>query len=365
MNAFLIGLLTVLRPAYAGPIDDCTESAHEWVDALERDGCPTLERYRTAAITGCKDIPEDDWTRGQKMARKVIFQECGPSNKGFPGVQATLADGTTSSRCSEMLHLLQDGTSEDAADFQTNMGVDRMMVAVGAALFACHAPNEIDLCVLPASLHTPEGQIIQRRDGCEALKNPPLDSTMRRLVWSSGLLPVRPEERIEELNALLLEQEAGRVQRAEEEKRFHLEREAEVVRAQALSEQCMRLPGEMTTAEQTEEAASACEELDALWRGEDTVRKDLEASGSIAQRYKDQLKGKVLNAQSLNAGDPVRVAGRPTVLEDRRRDLIRIEFDALISSDTNAAEKMLEKYRALMGPEWAAESVDRLLANGG
>jgi hypothetical protein len=365
MNAFLIGLLTAMSQVYAGPTEDCSHSADEWFNALEGAGCPNLERYRTAALTGCKDIPEDNWSREKKMARKVILQDCAPSPKGFPGAQATLADGTTSSRCSEMILLLHDETPGNSMEFKADMGVDRMMIAVGAGLFACHAPNEIDLCGLPSSVQTPEGQIIERRTACESLKNPPIDSTMRRLVWASGLLPVQPEERIVQLDELLVEQEAARVQHATEEKRFHIEREAEVVRARTLSDQCMQLPGEMTSAEQTEKAAEACSELEALWRGEDRVRKELETTGAIAARYKEQLNGKVLNAESLNAGDPVRVAGRPTVLEERRKDLIRLEFDALISSDTAAAEKLLEKYRALMGPEWAAEAVDRLLANGG
>jgi len=364
MNALLLGLLTVLGPTYAGPIEDCTESANRWIDTLEGAGCPNLERYRSAAIIGCKDIPEDSWSRGQKMARKAILQDCAPSKNGFPGAQATLTNGNTSSRCSEMMQLLHSDTPADSGEFQTTMGVDRMMVSIGAALFACHAPNKIDLCVLPSSVQTPEGQLIERRDACKALETPPLDTMMHRMVLSSGLLPVQPQERMAELDALLVEQEAARVQHAQEEERFHLERAEEVVRARDLSEQCMQLPGEMTTAEHTELAAQACEELEALWKGEDSVRKELENTGAIAARYKKQLNGKVLNAESLNAGDPVRVAGRPTVLEERRKDLIKSEFERLISTDTAAAEKLLEKYRALMGPEWAAEAVDRLLANG-
>jgi len=264
-----------------------------------------------------------------------------------------------------MVQLLHSDEAVDPKTIQLNMGVDWMMVAVGSALFACHAPNEIDLCVLPTSTKTPEGQIKLRLQACEGLLNPPLDSNMTHWVIDSGLLPVNPETRIAELTAILSEQEAERIQHAEEEERFHVEREAEVLRARTLSEQCMLLPGEMTTAEQTEQAANACQELEALWRGEDSVRKSLEASGAIAQRYKEQLNGKVLNAASLNAGDPARVASRPTVLEERRRDLVRTEFDALITTDTAAAETLLEKYRELMGPEWAAEAVDQLLANGG
>ena len=130
---------------------------------------------------------------------------------------------------------------------------------------------------------------MERRGASEALGNPPLDSTMKRLVWESDLLPVLPEERIAQYNQMLLEQEEARVQHAAEDTRFHLEREAEVVRARNFSDQCMLLPGEMTTIEQTEQAAAACQELSALWRGEDAVRKELEATGAIAQRYKDQL----------------------------------------------------------------------------
>ncbi len=364
MKAFLIGILAGATPSFAGPIEDCNESANAWIDTLEGAGCPNLERYRTAALNGCSDIPEDGWTRAQKSTRKAILNDCSPSKKGFPGAQATLPDGSTSSRCSELLQLLHEGTSAHTESPKPDMGVDRMMVAVGTALFACHAPNEIDLCGLPSSTQTPEGQIKERRAACEGLLDPPLDSAMKRLVWESGLLPVRPEERIAEYNQMLVEQEEARVQHAAEETRFHLEREAEVVRARTLSDQCMTLPGDMTTIEQTEQAATACQELAALWRGEDTVRKELEATGAIAQRYKDRLNGKVLNAESLNAGDPARVTARPAVLEERRRDLIRKEFEALILTDTDAAEKLLENYRALMGPDWAAEAIDRLLANG-
>ena len=88
----------------------------------------------------------------------------------------------------------------------------------------------------------------------------------------------------------------------------------------------MKIPGDMQTATETVTAADACRELEALWRGEDTTRKELEASGAIAPRYAKQLRGKVLNAESLNAADPKRVASRPTILEERRVTLVDIGF---------------------------------------
>ena len=111
-------------------------------------------------------------------------------------------------------------------------------------------------------------------------------------------------------------------------------------------------------------AAEACSELQALWTGEDTVRKELETSGALAERYAKQLVGKVLNAESLNAGDPTRVASRPAVLEERRMALVQVEFDQLIEHDPNAAEKLVDTYRELMGPDWTAEALDQLLAAG-
>ena len=126
----------------------------------------------------------------------------------------------------------------------------------------------------------------------------------------------------------------------------------------------MKLPGDMSTAAETVTAAKACAELEALWIGEDTVRKELEASGALAERYAKQLAGKVLNAESLNAGDPKRVASRPAVLEERRIALVNAEFAQLIKQDPGAAEKLVDTYRNLMGPDWTAEALDQLLAAG-
>ena len=362
MNALLIAIYLVSRPVLAGPIEDCVDGADVWFEALQRDGCPSLERYHSAAIDGCRTTPEDGWTRTQKTARKAIFKDCKPGKKGFPGAQDTLPDGSTSSRCSELMQLVQG--VETGLPTQTKWGVDRMVAATSAALFACHAPNDIDLCLLPSTIQTPSGHIEQRRDACARLKNPPLDTYMRKLAWDSGLMRVEPQQQVEQLNALLVAQEEARLLHKKEEERFQTEREEEVVRARDLSDRCMKLPGDMTTANETVIAADACQELEALWRGEDTIRKELEASGALAARYAEQLRGKVLNADSLNAADPKRVASRPTILEERRIALVDSEFKQLIESSPSEAEKLLDTYRDLMGPEWTAEAQDQLLATG-
>ena len=364
MNAMMIGLLALALPASAGPSTDCTDGAIAWFEGLARDGCPTLDHYLRAAVEGCQAIPEDGWTRTQKTARKAILSDCRPTPKGFPGAQATLPDGKTSSRCSELLRLVQGVETDTVEPAETTWGIDRMMAATSSAIFACHAPNKIDLCKLPTTLQTPAGHIEQRRDACAGLSNPPLDSTMRILATNSGLLPVDAEARIAEFNQLLKDQEATREQRKMEDERFQAERVAEVERARQLSDQCMKLPGDMGTAAETVTAAEACAELEALWKGADAVRQELESSGALAERYAKQLVGKVLNAESLNAGDPTRVASRPAVLEERRMALVQVEFDLLIEQDPDAAEKLVDTYRELMGPEWTAEALDQLLAAG-
>ena len=364
MNALVVGLLALSLPVSAGPMEDCVSRAHDWFDGLAGSGCPTMDRYLTAAVDGCRSMPEDGWSRTQKTARKAILSDCKPTKKGFPGAQATLADGNTSSRCSELLRLVQGLEGDRIEPAETAWGIDRMMAATSSAIFACHAPNEIDLCRLPTSVQTPAGQIEQRRKACTQLDAPPLDSTMRILAANSGLLPVNASERIAAFDQLLKDQEDARAQRKIEDERFQAERTAEVERARQLSDQCMKLPGDMNTAAETVTAAAACSELQALWKGADTVRKDLEASGSLAERYAKQLVGKVLNAESLNAGDPKRVASRPAVLEERRMALVNAEFDQLIQQDPSAAEKLVDTYRALMGPDWTAEALDQLLAAG-
>jgi len=362
MNALLTAILFTSMPVSAGYAEDCSDGAHAWFEHLAASGCPTLDTYKTAAIEGCRTSPDEGWTRAQKAARKAILNDCQPSTKGFPGAEATLPDGTTSGRCSEMLRIVQG--VETAVPAETVWGIDRMMASISTALFACHAPNEIDLCLLPSSIQTPAGQIDQRKEACESLHSPPLDTFMKELAWTSGLMPVIPAVRIKELEALLVAQKEEREQRAREDERFHAERAAEVERARQLSEQCMVLPGDMNSPEETVIAADACRELEALWRGEDTVRKELESSGALADRYAKQLQGKVLNAESLNAADPKRVASRPAVLDERRVALVGAEFDELIQHDPEAAEKLMEKHRTLMGPDWTAEALDQLLATG-
>ena len=362
MNALVIAIYVSAQPVMAGPAEDCVHGADAWLEALQSAGCPSLERYRSAAIEGCRATPDDGWSRTQKTARKAILSDCKPGKKGFPGAQATLADGRTSSRCSELLQLVQ--ASEIFTPTETIWGIDRMVAATSAALFACHAPNDIDLCLLPSSIQTPAGQIEQRREACARLDNPPLDTYMRKLARDSGLMRVDAEQRIKNLTALLKEQEEARILHQKEEERFHAEREAEVERARNLSDLCMKIPGDMKTAKETVIAADACKELEALWRGEDTIRKELEASGAIASRYAKQLNGKVLNAESLNAAEPKRVASRPTILEERRVSLVDAEFQELIATNPNEAEKLVDNYRDLMGPEWTAEALDQLLAAG-
>ena len=164
MNALMIGLFVLSGPVLAGPADDCVNGAHSWFDSLASEGCPVLDKFRTAAVKGCREMPEEGWTRPMKSARKAILDDCKPNKKGFPGSHAQLPDGTTSSRCSELIKLVQN--VEGNAPAEPAWGIDHMMAAVSTGVFVCHAPDDLDLCLLSSQIQTPTGQIEQRREAC-------------------------------------------------------------------------------------------------------------------------------------------------------------------------------------------------------
>ena len=104
---------------------------------------------KPGTLPQCSDRRMSSHSRGwlgslPKTARKAILSDCKPGKKGFPGAQATLADGSTSSRCSELLQLVQ--SSDTATPTETIWGIDRMVAATSVALFACTHPT-VSICV--------------------------------------------------------------------------------------------------------------------------------------------------------------------------------------------------------------------------
>ena len=362
MFGITIGFLLLVPGVFAGPAADCKEAANAWIDGLKPAGCPPLSRYRIAATTACQAIPDDGWTRGSKSARKTLLRDCAPTMEGFPGARATREDGRTLSHCSEMI-LLMRGVEADAPTITTStVGVDGMVAAVGAALFACTQPELITSCRLPVSIHTDAEKLKKQMTDCQALLSPPFDTTMRSLVWNSGLLPIDPDVQARHIEEILAEQQRLKEQREQELQNFKEARANELTRAQTLAATCMAMPGDMKTPEDVDAAHTACEELAALWTGKDAVRQDLEAQGVLAEQYRSRLDGKVLNGESLNVADAKRVEARPAVLVTRKADIIKEQFQALIMTDPIAAEALIEKYRADLDPEWLADALDQILA---
>jgi|GEM_PF-5212866 len=362
MLSMMLAIIASSAAVHAAPVDDCVEAATNWIAGIQAEQCPPLFRYENAAVEACRAMPEDGWTRTKKSARKALLRDCAPSSKGFPGAKAELKDGRTLSHCSEMILMIRGMSADDAPPTDTTMGVDRMAVSVGAALFACTTPDAIAKCRLPFSLHTDATRLEEQAAACDAIETPPFDTVMRAMVWGSGLLPVEPEKNAAAIRAVLTEK--ARLQAIKEQALadFKAAREEEVGRAQALSDACMAIPGEMTLPTEADEAIVACEELLALWRGEDSVRKELEDSGRLAEEYRKRLDGKVLNAASLHVGDEARVKARPEALKVRRIDLIASHFETLMSSDIAAAETWIDTHREEMDPEWVADALDRVLA---
>ena len=357
-----LAIFALSAAVHAAPVDDCVEAATQWIAGIQTEQCPPLFRYENAAVDACRAMPEDGWSRSAKSARKALLRDCAPSSAGFPGAQAQRDNGRTLSHCSELI-LMMRGISADAdLPTDTTMGVDGMTAATGAALFACTTPDAIATCRMPFSLHTDTARLEEQVTACEAIAPPAFDSVMRSLVWNSGLLPVIPETRAAEIRAVLAEK--ARLQALKEKALadFKAARADEVGRAQALSDSCMAIPGEMTLPTEADTAIAACQELLALWRGEDTVRKELEESGVLADEYRKRLDGKVLNAASLHVADEARVMARPEALKVRRIALIASHFETLIATDVAAAEAWIDTYRDDMDPEWVADALDQVLA---
>jgi len=362
MIAMGFSFFLLFSSAWAGPVDDCQTAANAWIDGLKRTGCPPLSRYREAATKACNSIPEDGWNRTSKPARKRLLKECAPSLDGFPGVRAKRPDGRTISACSEMI-LMMRGLEVDAPTIESaTMGIDGMAAAVGAALFACTEPEMITNCRLPASIHTDGEKLKQQIEDCQAIQNPPFDTTMRSLIWNSGLIPVDPDKQTLHLEQLLTEQIRLKEKKEKELADFRQAREDELKRAQELAKICMATPGDMETADAVDQARSACIQLSDLWVGKDAVRQEIEAQGVLAEQYKSRLNGKVLNGESLNVADELRVAARPEILKTRKQDVVAIEFEALIKTDTAAAEALINKHRDDLDPEWLADAMDQILA---
>ena len=357
-----LAIIALSTAVHASPVDDCVEAASQWIAGIQAEQCPPLFRYESAALDACRMMPEDGWNRSAKSARRALLRDCAPSSEGFPGARAERADGRTLSHCSELI-LMMRGLSADAkTPADTTMGVDGMAVSVGAALFACTSPEAIAKCRMPFSLHTDTERLEEQLAACEAVETPAFDTVMRSLVWGSGLLPVDPEKNASAIRAVLAEK--ARLKALEEKALadFKAARADEVARAQALSDACMAIPGEMTLPTEAETAIAACEELLALWRGEDAVRRELEESGTLTEEYRKRLDGKVLNAASLHVADEARVTARPEALKIRRIDLIASHFETLIASDVAAAEAWVDTYRDDMDPEWVADALDQVLA---
>lgn len=362
MLVFLLAILATSTVTHAAPVDDCRAAANTWMDGLDSACDRPLSRYRNAALTACAAMPEDGWVRATKTARKALLRDCAPSVDGFPGVMATREDGRTLSHCSELILMMREHPADGPTITTTTIGIDTMVAAMGAAIFACTKPDQIAACRLPASIHTPEAALRERITACEAIQDPPFDTTMHSLVSNSGLTAVDPDTQAAYLRELVSEQIRIKAQKEKELADFQEAREAEVVRARELAAQCMVLPGEMTAIEQTDTATVACKELLALWKGADAIRVELEAQGVLADHYRTRLAGKVLNGDSLNAADELRVAGRPEVLLLRKQDLINTQFETLISTDPASAEQFVDTHREQMTPEWVAEALDQILA---
>ena len=362
MLTFILAIWATNPATASAPVDNCQSTANRWINGLSSAGCPPLSRYRNAAMTACTAIPEDGWTRARKAARKALLRDCTPNMDGFPGAQATHEDGRTLSHCSELLMMMAEHPPEAPTLSETTLGVDGMIVAVGAAVFACIDPTNIAACRHPASVHTPAEGLNERIAACKAIASPPFDTTMRSLIWNSGLVAVVPDAQMALLEGLVGEQARIKAQREREQADFKTARVDELERARTLAATCLAMPGEMNSVEETETASLACTELSALWLGEDTVRKSLEESGLLAEPYLSQLRGKVLNGDSYNAADESRVTGRPDILKTRAQDLIDIQFTTLIETDPAAAEAFLDKYRDQMDAEWVADALDQVLA---
>lgn len=362
MLSLSLAIIASSPAVHAGPVDDCVETATQWIAGIQAEQCPPLFRYENAAVDACRAMPEDGWTRSTKSARKALLRDCAPSASGFPGAQAQREDGSTLSHCSELILMMRGLSASDTPPTGTAMGVDGMAASVGAALFACTSPDAIATCRMPFSLHTDTVRLEEQAAACEAIEIPAFDTVMRSLVWGSGLLPVDPEQKAAEIRDVLAEKERLKALREKALADFQAEREAEVGRAQALSDACMAIPGEMILPTEAEAAVAACEELLALWRGEDSVRKELEANGTLAEEYRKRLDGKVLNAASLHVADEARVKARPEALKVRRIALIASHFETLMASDVAQAEAWIDTYRDDMDPEWVADALDQVLA---
>jgi hypothetical protein len=357
-----LAIWTLTPTLAASPVEDCRATANTWIDGLMSHGCPPLSRYRNAAMAACTTIDPEGWTRARKSARKALLRECAPTIEGFPGAMATLDDGRTLSHCSELLMMMREHPPEAEILTESTVGLDGMTAAVGAALFACLDPKNIAVCRLPASTHTPADIIKTRITACEAIENPPFDTTMKSLVWHSGLLAVDPSTQRGLLQNILTEQARLKAQREQALLDFKAARSAELDRAKNMANTCMMMPGEMNTVEETDAATEACTELLKLWRGEDRGRIELEASGRLAEPYLTRLKGKILNGDTYNVGDKSRIMSRPDVLKLRRINLVDLQFKALIETDVSAAEAWLTLHRDQMDPQWVANALDQVLA---
>ena len=362
MLSLTLAIIASTAAVNAAPVDDCVEAATSWIAGIQAEHCPPLFRYENAAVDACRAMPEDGWTRSTKSARKALLRDCTPSDAGFPGAKAQLKDGRTLSHCSELILMMRGLAADDAPPTETTMGVDGMAVSVGAALFACTTPEAIAKCRMPFSLHTDIARLEEQVLACDSVEPPAFDTVMRSLVWGSGLLPVDPEKRASEIRDVLAEKARLKALKEKALADFKVAREEEVGRAQALSDACMAIPGEMTLPTEADAAIAACDELLALWRGEDSVRQELESSGTLAEDYQKRLNGKVLNAASLHVADEARVTARPEALKVRRVALIASHFETLIASDVAAAEAWIDTYRDDMDPEWVADALDQVLA---
>ena len=362
MLSLTLAIIASTAPVNAAPVDDCVEAATSWIAGIQTEQCPPLFRYENAAVDACRAMPDDGWTRSTKSARKALLRDCAPSDAGFPGAKAKLNDGRTLSHCSELILMMRGLAADDAPPTETTMGVDGMAVSVGAALFACTTPEAIAKCRMPFSLYTDTARLEEQVLACDSVEPPAFDTVMRSLVWGSGLLPVEPEKRASQIRDVLAEKARLTALKEKALADFKAAREEEVGRAQTLSDACMTIPGEMTLPTEADAAIAACDELLALWRGEDSVRRELESSGTLAEDYQKRLKGKVLNAASLHVADEARVTARPETLKVRRVALIASHFETLIATDVAAAEAWIDTYRDDMDPEWVADALDQVLA---
>jgi hypothetical protein len=364
----MIPLLVVfaLNAAPAAAADStCDKVTAEWIRGLEAGGCPPLGRLATRMRTACQSVTMAGWSRDQKAARKRFLADCAPTTTGFPGVRAPMEEeGRTISHCGRLVHRVrgEPATAPIPEALTTGNGFDQVIGIVASAGFACTDPDAIDRCSLPTSVHTAMDQLLVQEATCKTLTEYPLDSTVWAIGLLSGAIPVDPFGRTDEVRAIIDDKIALQEKRQSEQAAFDKARTDELSRAKAFAADCLVPPADMHEPDQAGRARTACDNLLSLWRGDDDIRRDQEAAGTIPRQHATTLAGKVLNSESLEVTNQNRVRDRSAMLKEHQQLLIKKTFPEILAKDGAAAgQAYLIQFASLVDQEWVQDAQDRIL----